>query len=118
MTDFRIHRFPKSRMATIDVCSVGLQKHHVTAIIEIDVSESWEKIKQPRAEQNTISLTGWLIYVISNTVKEFERVAGYLQGKRSVLVFNDINVSIIVEKELNGQQVPTPLLIEKGIGLY
>lgn len=114
MTDFRIHSFPKSRIATIDVCSVGLQKHHVTALIEIDVTESREKIKQLKAQHNTISLTSWLISEMSRTIKDFERAAGYLQGKRSVLIFSDINVSIVIEKELNGQKVPIPLLIEKA----
>lgn len=114
MTGFSVYRFPKSRIATIDVCSVGLQKHHITALIEIDVSESREKIKQYKAENRTISFTGWLIKAISITIKDFERAAGYLQGKRSVLVYNDINISIVVEKDLNGQKVPIPLLIEKA----
>lgn len=114
MSDFSIHRFPKSRIATIDVCSVGIQKHHITALIEIDVAKSSEKIKNQRAENKTISFTGWLIKVISITIKDFEQAAGYLQGKRSVLIFSDINVSIVVEKELNGQKVPIPLLIEKA----
>jgi hypothetical protein len=40
MTDFRQIKFPKSRIATIDICDVGQQKHHVTALIEIDVTEA------------------------------------------------------------------------------
>lgn len=114
MTEFSVHRFPKSRIATIDVCSAGLRKHHIAALIEIDVSESREKIKLQKAEHITISFTGWLIKVISITIKDFECAAGYLQGRRSVLVFNDINVSIVVEKDVNGQKVPIPLLIEKA----
>ena len=30
------------------------------------------------------------------------------------MIFDDINVSIIVEKDLNGQKVPIPLVIEKA----
>ncbi|HSI74809.1 MAG TPA: 2-oxo acid dehydrogenase subunit E2 [Lunatimonas sp.] len=114
MTEFSVHSFPKSRIATIDVCSVGLQKHHITALVEIDVSESREKIRQHKANKIAISVTAWLIKAISNTIADFKQTAGYLQGKRSVLVFNDINVSIVVEKDLNGEKVPIPLLIEKA----
>lgn len=114
MTEFKTHKFPKSRIATVDVCSIGLQKHHITALLEIDVSESKGKITQHKARNNSVSFTAWLIKVISNTTKEFDQVAGYLQGKRSVLVFNDIHVSIVVEKDLNGQKIPIPLLIEKA----
>lgn len=114
MAQYKIHKFPKSRIATIDVCSIGLKKHHVTALIEIDVSESRGKIKQYIKKNNKISFTAWLIKVISKSIKDYENVNGYLQGKRKVIVFNDINVSVAVEKDLNGQKIPIPLIIEKA----
>ncbi|MCA0447938.1 MAG: 2-oxo acid dehydrogenase subunit E2 [Bacteroidetes bacterium] len=114
MSDFKINYFPKTRLATLDICTVGLQKHHISAMIEFDVTDSREKIKQLKRNGNKISFTAWLIKVISNTIKEYETVAGYLQGKRKVITFTDINVSIAVEKEVNGQKVPIPLVIEKA----
>lgn len=113
MKDYKIEVFPKTRIATFDICSVGIQKHQIAAMIEIDVSESREKIKKLRNKTNRISFTAWLIKVISLTIKDHEQVAGYLIGKRKVLVFNDINVSLAVEKMLNGHKVPIPLIIEK-----
>lgn len=114
MSDFKNNYFPKTRLATLDICTVGLQKHHISAMIEFDVTDSREKIKQLKRNGNKISFTAWLIKVISNTIKEYETVAGYLQGKRKVITFTDINVSIAVEKEVNGQKVPIPLVIEKA----
>lgn len=114
MTEYKVQKFPKSRIATNDVCSIGLQKHHITALIEIDVSESREKIKQYKKKNNKISFTAWLIKVISKTIKDYENVTAYLKGKRKVIIFNDINVSIAVEKDLNGHKIPIPLIIEKA----
>jgi len=114
MSDFKINYFPKTRLATLDICTVGLQKHHISAMIEFDVTDSREKIRQLKRNGNKISFTAWLIKEISNTIKEYETVAGYLQGKRKVIIFTDINVSIAVEKEVNGQKVPIPLVIEKA----
>lgn len=37
MTKSKIHRFPKTRIATIDICSVGLQKHHIAVLMEVNV---------------------------------------------------------------------------------
>jgi len=112
--NYKIETFPKTRIATFDICSIGIQKHKVAAMIEIDVSESREKIKKLRNKTNRISFTAWLIKVISLTIKNHELAAGYLIGKRKVLVFNDINVSLAIEKKLNGQKVPIPLIIEKA----
>ncbi len=114
MTEFKIKEFPKSRIATVDVCAIGLQKHHIAAMIEIDVSGSREKIKKYRDKTHRISFTAWLIKAISRTIKDYEQAAAYLKGKRKVMIFNDINVSMVVEKSINGQKVPIPLIIEKA----
>ncbi|MBN2362683.1 2-oxo acid dehydrogenase subunit E2 [candidate division WOR-3 bacterium] len=114
MPKSKIHRFPKTRIATIDICSVGLQKHHIAALIEVDVTAGREKIKKYKRERGRISFTAWLIKVISKTIKEYELAASYLEGKCSARIFEDINVSLIVEKEILGQKVPVPLIIEKA----
>jgi pyruvate/2-oxoglutarate dehydrogenase complex dihydrolipoamide acyltransferase (E2) component len=114
MINYKIQKFPKTRIATIDVSAIGLQKHHITAMIEVDVSETRQKIKKYKNEINKISFTAWLIKVISHTIKDNEQAAAYLKGKHNLIIFNDINISMIVEKELDGQKVPIPLIIEKA----
>ncbi|MBW6480041.1 MAG: 2-oxo acid dehydrogenase subunit E2 [Bacteroidales bacterium] len=114
MSRYKTTRFPASRIASIDVCDIGKQKHHVTALIELDVTESRKRIKQHKTEKNRISFTAWLIKVISLTIKEHEMTAAFLKGKRQAFVFEDVNVSLLVEKESNGQKVPMPVIIEKA----
>ena len=114
MTNYKIGIFPKSRIATNDVCAIGLKKHHISALIEVDVTESREKIKLYRKNNNKISFTAWLIKVISNTIRDYENVASYLRKKRKLLIFNDVNVSMTVEKVIDDQKVPIPLIIEKA----
>lgn len=114
MIEYKICKFPKTRIATIDVCEIGNQKHHVAAIIEIDVSGSREKLKKYNQENNKISFTAWLIKAISLTIKANEQTAAYLKGKGKYIIFKDINISIVIEKELQGQKVPVPLIIDKA----
>jgi pyruvate/2-oxoglutarate dehydrogenase complex dihydrolipoamide acyltransferase (E2) component len=114
MSEYKIHKFPKSRIATIDVCEIGKQKHHIAGMIEIDISESKGKIRKYKRETGRISFTAWLIKTISLTLKEYEAAAAYLKGSRKIVIFNDINISIIVEKKIRGQKVPMPVIIEKA----
>jgi len=115
MKNYKIQKFPKSRIATIDICTIGKQKHHVTAFIELNLSKSREKIKiYNKGKSNKISFTAWLISVIGFTIKKYETSSSYLKGKNKLLIFDDINVSLLVEKEINGQKVPIPLVIEKA----
>ena len=114
MTKYKIHKFPKSRIATIDICEIGKRKHHVTGLIELDISKSREKIREyNKHNKNKISFIAWIISVISNTMQKYETASSYLKGKNRLMIFENINVSIIVEKNLNGQKVPIPLIIEK-----
>lgn len=50
MLTYKIHKFPRSRIATIDVCGIGMRKHHIAAMIELDVTGSREKIKRYKKE--------------------------------------------------------------------
>lgn len=114
MSDFRTKEFPKSRLASIDVCELGRRKHHVAALLEVDVTDSRAKIRQYRKEKGKISFTGWLLKTISATIGEHRQVAGFRKGKRKIHLFNDINLSVLVEKEIDGQKVPFPVVIEKA----
>lgn len=111
MTTFTTHTFPRTRIATLDVFGAGKRKHHVVALLEIDVTLGREKIRELGDQ---VSFTAWLIRVISLTLKEHQHVAAYLLGKRRRVIFEDINVSLVVEKELDGQRIPVPLVLERA----
>ncbi|MGE0076455.1 MAG: 2-oxo acid dehydrogenase subunit E2 [Bacteroidales bacterium] len=115
MRKYRIQKFPNSRIASIDVCDIGKQKHHVAGLVEFDVTQSRQKIREyNKTHTGKISFTAWLISVISQAVKEYDASASFLIGKNKLIVFDDINVSIIVEKNVTGTKVPIPLVIEKA----
>ena len=114
MKSFKTHIFPATRIATLDICTIGLKKHHIAAFAEADVTESRRKIREFRKQKATISFFAWLIKVISMALKEHPSIAGYLKGKRTLVVFDDINVSVAVEKDVNESKVPIPLIIEKA----
>ena len=113
MKEYKVIRFPKTRVATFDICAIGREKHHIPALLEIDVTDSRKRIREIKRDGKRISFTAWLVKVIGSTIKDHENVAAYLKGKRELIVFKDVNISMIVEKSLNGQKIPIPLVIER-----
>ncbi len=84
MTEYKIQKFPKTRIATIDVCEIGKKKHHVAGMIELDVTNSRKKIREfNRQHVSRISFNAWLISVISSTIKKYE--LSFLKGKNRLL---------------------------------
>ena len=109
---FSYKKVPASRIATFDTFSIGLKKHHVAALL-VRCDGKQEKLQESRRGGLKISFNGWLVKVIGNVLKENPEAAAYLSGKNRLMVFNDINISIIVEKMINGERVPIPVVIEK-----
>lgn len=110
--DYSIQLFPSSRLFTMDIGKLGLRKHHIKALIEIDVADSMLKLKKIKAETGKqISFTSWILKCISQAVAENKQVHALRKGKNRLVIFNDIDISVIVEKDLNGVPVPIPVVI-------
>lgn len=114
MVDFKVKSFPGSRIATNDICTLGVRKHHIAALLEIDVTEIRKKLRGYGEESHNISFTAWLLKVICVTVMEQRDVAAFMAGKKRVMVFENINVSLLIEKDIEGEKVPIPLMIENA----
>lgn len=111
---YRYQNIFRSRIATFDIFDVGLRKHHINAMLEFDVTESRAKLRDLRKKGTNISFNAWLIKVIGSVLKEHPEAAAYFYNKKKIIIFNDINVSIIVEKKIGNSNVPIPLVIEKA----
>lgn len=111
MAIFTTKKIPKTRIATIDVCEMGKRKHHVAAMLELDVTDSREMIRMLKQQKISISFTAWLIKTIAFTISQHQNAAAFLKGK-NLYIFNRIDVSVMVEKEFNGEKVPIPLIIK------
>lgn len=115
MEDYYIFKsIPRSRIATFDIFSIGLLKHHVSALLEFDVTESRKRLHELRKNGVKISFNAWIIKVISSNLKKHPEASAYLYSKRKLIIFNDINISILVEKGIGNEKVPIPVLIEKA----
>lgn len=107
--------YPSSRQLTFDMGKIGLARHHVRALLEVDVTEARRLIRQSRHRGTKISFTAWLIKSIADCVALHPPVAGLNAPRRNrVLVFEDVDISIMVEKEVKGARVPLPYVIRRA----
>jgi pyruvate/2-oxoglutarate dehydrogenase complex dihydrolipoamide acyltransferase (E2) component len=111
--NFKIETFPLSRISTYDIGQVGLRKHHMKALIELDVTEARKMVAEKRKLSKEISFNSWLIKCISNVVKEYPLLHGIRKGKRKVVLFDDIDISIMIEREIQGKKAPLPYVIRR-----
>lgn len=108
-------RYPSSRRLTFDVGKIGRGKHHVKALLEVDVTEARGKIKQTRQSGRRASVIAWLVKVIADCVALHPQINGINRPRgNKVVVFGDVDISIVVEKDVNGTRVPLPYVVRKA----
>jgi len=110
---FKINEIPRSRLATFDVCAISDNRNYISAMLEFDVTETRRKIRQMRRDGERVSFNAYLIKVIGTAVERHKEVSAFRYSKRRLMVFNDVNISTVVEKSVNGTKVPIPVVIEQ-----
>jgi len=105
--------FPASRLLTTDICQIGSKKHYVQALVEFDVTIARDKIKELKKVSPDISFNAWLIKCISTVCSDCKEIHGLRGGKRKVVIFDDVDISILIEREVDGKKVPLPFVLRK-----
>lgn len=112
--NYQFRRFLPSRLSTIDVCQIGRKKNYITAHLELDVTEARKKIKEKKARSENISFTAWLIKCISQVASEYKEIHGLRKGHKGIVVFDDVDIALLVEKEVRDERVPIPYIIRNS----
>lgn len=113
-SQYIIKEFPSSRQSTFDIGYLGVRKHHMKVLLELDVTLARELIKNYRNNnKKRLSFTAWILKCISQAISENKSVHGIRKGKNQIVIFDDIDISLLVEKEFNGEKVPLPIVIRQ-----
>jgi pyruvate/2-oxoglutarate dehydrogenase complex dihydrolipoamide acyltransferase (E2) component len=82
-------------------------------MLEFDVTESRAKLRELRKTGINVSFNAWLLKIIGSVLEQHPEAAAYFYNKKKLIIFDDINISMIVEKLIGEVKVPMPLVIEK-----
>lgn len=102
---------PSSRQFTFDIGKLGSSRHYVRGLVEVDVTNALRKIKGNRSPTHKVTLASWLIKVAADTVVLHPLINGVKLPGNRILVYEDVDVSLAIEKEVNGVYVPLPVVI-------
>jgi pyruvate/2-oxoglutarate dehydrogenase complex dihydrolipoamide acyltransferase (E2) component len=113
--------FPAFRNPTIDTLDLGLKKHHVPLLLEIDVTEGRKFLRALKARTGEgISLTGWVMKCIGQAVSDHKHIHALRNGRRKLILFDDVDISVLVERSVghsSGRQsdtLPMPCVVRKA----
>jgi len=112
--NYKISKFPKARIPTLDFLAMGDKYHYVKSLIEVDVTEGRHYINTHQKKTGVkLSFTAWLLKCIGMAAHDHQAVHSMLMGKKKIIQFDDVDISITVEKSVNGTKAPMPVVIRK-----
>ncbi len=107
--------FSKSRELIIDTVELARFKNHVKGCVELDVTQGRESINHLKASMGlTLSFTGWIAKCIAQAVSEHKQVHALRHGKRSIILFDDVDILIMVNKMIDGVDMALPYVVRKA----
>jgi len=107
--------FPKNRKYVIDTLEEGSRKHTVHGLIELDVTQARQRLRDWKRETGEgLSFTGWVVKCIGQAVSEHKYVQAYRNGKGRVVIFDDVDVAVAVERFVDGESIPLPSIVRKA----
>lgn len=90
-------------------------KNRVYGLVELDVTKAREHMRSHKERTGeTLSFTGWIIKCIGQAVSEDKQMQAFRKGRNKFVVFDDVDVSIVVEREVDGERLPVPYVVRKA----
>lgn len=107
--------YPSSRRQIFDMGQISHDRHHITVLVDIDVTAALEAHRnQPRGTER-VSFFAMLLKIVADIVAENPQVAAFnLPRKGRVVVFKDVNICTALEKEVAGSLVPLTYVIHSA----
>ena len=109
---FHVSTFPAARLATTDVGRIGLRKHYMFSLLEVDATAARESARGMRRQGQAVSFTAWILKAVSQSVHRNPAVQAMRLGKLRLVTFDDVDIAIPVERKVGDAGVPLPLLIK------
>jgi pyruvate/2-oxoglutarate dehydrogenase complex dihydrolipoamide acyltransferase (E2) component len=112
---FEKRNFPSFRNPTIDTMIWGRQRHHVPILLEIDVTAARAAIHHQKMQTGQgISFTGWIVKCLAQAISEYKYVHALRQGQGQLIIFDDVDVTIIIERTVAGEKLPMPYIVRQA----
>ncbi len=109
---YRLETFPPARQFTVDMGQLALKKHRVYGLIEADVTEARQRLRDLKAHSPAApGFTAWVLKCLAQAASEYPEVHGLRRGRSGRVIFQDVDISVMVERDLGEQKVPLPLVL-------
>jgi pyruvate/2-oxoglutarate dehydrogenase complex dihydrolipoamide acyltransferase (E2) component len=107
-----IRSLPANSSWARELCEHGLRKHYVKSLVELDITNARKAIRAYRNRSNReLSFFSWMVKCIADAIDQDNAVHACRFGRNRVLIFDDVDISVPIERTVEGKRMPMPYVI-------
>jgi pyruvate/2-oxoglutarate dehydrogenase complex dihydrolipoamide acyltransferase (E2) component len=108
----RVEPFPHIRRQQIDWLDLMHRRHMIHALLEVDVTGARRSIRDYRSNTGApLSFTAFVVWCVARAVDADKRMHACCKGRGQLVLFDDVDVTVLVERTVEDNRVPVPCVI-------
>ena len=105
--NYKTLKISKIRKAASEVYINLERKHNVHALVDFDITKTRKMMKQYFEKTGEkLSFSAFIINCVGKAVSENKRVHALRKNRNEIVVFNEVDIATIVEREIEGESWP------------
>ncbi len=107
--EYKLAPFPKVRRVLSVMLSTVQRKHMMHGLVEMDISKPHRYIHEYKARTGeSLSFTAFIATCLARAIDEDKYMHAYRKGRNQLVLFDDVDVAIQVERKVDNQKNPVP----------
>jgi pyruvate/2-oxoglutarate dehydrogenase complex dihydrolipoamide acyltransferase (E2) component len=111
-TGYTSERLSFNRRMVAASASVTSRKNTIHSLAEVDITIP-RKLMKSHFEKTgeKLSLTAYIVYCLAQVIREHPHLNSFIK-RNNLITLKDITLSVLVEREFDGEKVPEPMSIQ------
>lgn len=98
---YHVVDLPAGRRIWVNTLDLSWPAHAMYGLLEVDVTVARKLIAEHKARTGeTLSFAGFLTFCLARAVDEDKTIQAYRKGDRQLVLFDDVNVGLMVERKV------------------
>jgi len=109
---YTIEPFPRMQSIVRTIARVARHKYIIRGLVEIDVTRARQLILEHKARTGeSLSFTAFLAACVGHAVEMNKSVQAYRNWRHQLVLFDEVDINIQVERDMQGQRSSLPLIV-------
>lgn len=110
---FQILDLSPGRRIWVNTLSLSWPSHTIYGLLEVDVTQARKVIADHKARSGeTLSFVGFLTACLARAVDEDKSIQAFRKGDKRLVLFDDVNVGLMVERKLGDKAALMGYVVE------